>query len=113
MMRRYASLLRVCAEVSAVCVIGGQRPGDALSAETSARQEQLERSASAAFGERYLSTWAHFRSEVRGHRAMVGMIVGGDRPHLTELGHEVLFRLHRNRLIEVTGSRAAGDAARH
>lgn len=104
MIERYRSIARTCDAVSAVCVIGGQRPVEAGTADLGARQVELERRAAAAFGMRYLSTHAHFRSERPGRSAMAGMTTEGPDPELTEPGHDLLFRLNRNRLLELTAA---------
>jgi hypothetical protein len=106
LLARYATLMRVCAEVGAVCLVGGQRPVDTVPAPIAARQEAFERRAADTFGEHFLPLYAAFRSEARGRRAIIGLIVGGERPQLTDLGHEVLFTLYRNRLVEITAPNA-------
>ncbi|MFM1989847.1 MAG: hypothetical protein RJA99_2804 [Pseudomonadota bacterium] len=119
LLARYASLMRVCAEVEAVCLVGGQRPVDTAPDETAARQQELERRAREALGRHYLPLYLAFRSEAAGRRAIVGLVAGGEPPRLTDLGHEVLFTLYRNRLLEMTappsaqasGARPAPQAA--
>lgn len=107
LLARYTSLMRVCGEVGAVCVVGGQRPVDTVPPQVAARQVEFERRATAAFGEHFLPLYVAFRSEAPGRRAIIGLIVGGERPQLTDLGHEVLFTLYRNRLVEITAPPAA------
>jgi hypothetical protein len=104
LLERYATLLSACDGTATVCVIGGQRPADALGDAHAARQLELERRASARFGARYLPTYAHFQSESRGRRAMPALVAGEEQRYLSDAGHELLFNLYRLRLLELTAA---------
>lgn len=99
----YRRILDACARAGSICIIGGQLPANALSEEQSERQVEIERRAAAAFGSRYLPLYRYFQSESH-HRRLMQPMDSGDGRMIDDLGHELLFRIYRRRLLELTGS---------
>ena len=99
----YRVILDVCAKGGSICIIGGQQPVNGFSQEVTERQFDLERRATAAFGLNYLSVYRYFQSESSGRRLMLPLD-SGDGRFLHDFGHEVLYVVFRNRLLEMTGS---------
>ena len=103
MLQAYRTILVACAASGSTCIVGGQQPVNALTAEVTERQLELERRASADFGANYLPLYHHFRSESGTRRLMVPLD-SGDGRFINDYGHDLLYKLYRRRLIELTGS---------
>ena len=63
-----------------------------------------QRRASAAFGANYLPLYRYFRSESGVRRLMIPLD-SGDGRHTDDYGHDLLYKLYRRRLIELTSSK--------
>lgn len=94
----YRQLAEACRQSSAICIIGGQQPVNALQPDTDASQLELERRASAALGSTFLPLYRHFQSEAGDRRLMVPLD-SGDGRLVNDEGHELLFELYRRRLL--------------
>jgi len=104
MLQAYRTLMTACAASGSTCIVGGQQPVNALTEEVTDRQLELERRASAAFGSNYLPLYRYFRSESSVRRLMVPLD-SGDGRYIDDFGHDLLYKLYRQRLIELTSSR--------
>lgn len=102
LLRTYRSILETCSRNGTLCIIGGQQPVNRFSDEAVYRQLELERRAAMAFGGNYLPLYRHFQSESRSRRLMLP-VDSGDGRHLDDRGHELLFKVYRRRLLELTG----------
>lgn len=96
----YRRVLGACASSGSTCLIGGQQPVNGMDGARSAAQKELERRASSEFGKAYLPLYRHFESESSGRRLMMPMD-SGDGRLLADRGHELLFVLFRNRLMDL------------
>lgn len=103
-LQAYRTLMTACAASGSTCIVGGQQPVNALTAEVTDRQLDLERRASAAFGSNYLPLYRYFQSE-SGVRRLMLPLDSGDGRYIDDYGHEMLYKLYRQRLIELTSSR--------
>ena len=103
-LQAYRTLLAACTASGSTCIVGGQQPVNALSAEVTDRQLELERRALAAFGANYLPLYRYFRSESGVRRLMIPLD-SGDGRHTDDYGHDLLYKLYRRRLIELTSSK--------
>lgn len=102
MLRLYRTIIDQCNAYDAFCIIGGQQPVNAFGDETSARQIEIERRATEAFGAAYLPLYSHLRSEKKRRRLMIPLD-SGDGRFANDFGHALLFDLYRNRLLKMTG----------
>jgi len=107
LLQAYRTLLAACAASGSTCIVGGQQPVNALTADATDRQLELERRASAAFGANYLPLYRHFRSESGARRLMIPLD-SGDGRFINDYGHDLLYKLYRQRLIELTSSQKRG-----
>jgi hypothetical protein len=103
MLDLYRQIVDQCAAHDTVCIIGGQQPVNAFDDETTLRQIEIERRAAQTFGAAYVPTYKYMRSESSRRRLMI-RIDSGDGQFVDDYGHELLFALYRNRLLELTGS---------
>lgn len=101
LLKGYRAILDSCAASGSICIIGGQQPVNALSKAATERQLELERRASAAFGRNYLPFYRHFQSESDVRRLMIPLD-SGDGRFVNDFGHDLLYKLYRQRLIELT-----------
>lgn len=103
MLAGYRRILGACAAGNSVCIIGGQQPVNSLDDEASARQVELERRAAQLFGPSFLPLYRHLESELDGTRLMAPVDSGNGR-FLNDRGHELIYALFRNRLLEISGN---------
>lgn len=103
LLRTYRSILEVCSSHGALCVIGGQQPVNGVDDGIVDRQLELERRAAATFGTSYLPLYRYFQSE-SGSRRLMLPVDSGDGRFLDDRGHDLLFKVYRRRLLELTGS---------
>lgn len=99
----YARLLATCVSSDSICLIGGQQPVNSFTNEMTERQAELERRASAAFAANYMRLYPYMESEAPGRRLMLPLD-SKDGQFVNDYGHELLFALYRNLLLERTGS---------
>lgn len=102
-LRAYGKILAACASSGSTCIIGGQQPVNSFVQQHTDRQRELERRASAAFGPSYMSIFVHFESESGSRRLMLPLDAGNGR-FVDDFGHELLFKLYRRRLLELTSA---------
>lgn len=103
LLRTYRSILDTCSMNKALCIIGGQQPVNAFSEELADRQLELEQRAAFSFGANYLPLYRYFASESSTRRLMLPLD-SGDGRFVDDRGHDLLFRVYRRRLLELTGS---------
>lgn len=105
LLKGYRVILDSCAASGSICIIGGQQPVNAFSKAATELQLELERRASAAFGKNYLPLYRYFQSESKARRLMTELD-SGDGRFVNDFGHDVLYKLYRGRLIELTQNRS-------
>ena len=101
LLERYRRILGTCDRARATCIVVGQQPLEALSAQGTARQVALEQAADREFTRNYLPIHRHFRSELASRNLMKRLDIGDGRA-LSERGHLLLFNLLRSRLIALS-----------
>lgn len=100
----YRNILDTCAVNGALCIIGGQQPINAFSDQLARRQLELEHRAASSLGFNFLPLYRYFASESKTRRLMLPLD-SGDGRFLDDRGHDLLFRVYRRRILELTGSK--------
>lgn len=100
LLARYEQIISVCRGTDSTCIIGGQQPVNSYSDDMARRQIRLEQEASQLFGKNYLALYRYFESEAPGRRLIL-RLDSGDGRLVNDQGHELLYVLYRNRLLEL------------
>lgn len=103
MLDAYRRIFKTCAATGSICIIGGQQPVNSFTQQQTDRQLDLERRASSAFGAHFLPLYRYFESESNTRR-LIHTLDSGDGLHIGDFGHELLYKLYRRRIIELSDS---------